>query len=157
MFGRLSDIGRKIYHILESAIRSGVERTRIFEVARMAEPLYKAEDFINDFKTLSQAVARWAEAEYWEMDIPLPADAFEPVRVHVPEPYLVTVKGRLINVKTGEETAVHYTLSFDHIPSRKEIMKKAFEAFNERLRTGETDWQFKYEGIDRLMFGLFRA
>ena len=154
MFKRLSDIGRRIYHFIESAIKGGIDRGSVFEAIKSVFRGYREEDFVKDFRALSKTVANWIEVEGFPEDYPLNPDLFEPTRLPTDRPYLVTVRGRLINERTGETGIVRYTLGFDHVPSRREIMESALEAFNQRSRTGETNWRFDYDGIERLMRGF---
>lgn len=154
MFKRLSDIGRRIYHFIESAIKGGVDRGSIFEAIKSIFTSYKEEEYIKDFKTLSQGVIKWREAEFYPEDRPFPIEYFEPTKLPTPRAYMVTVRGHLINEQTGEETVVHYTLGFDRVPSRREVLETALEAFNQRLRTGETNWRFEFDRIEKLYRGF---
>lgn len=154
MLRTLTEIGRRAWQIIESGIRSGIDKDRIFQAVRSIFTSYKEEEYIKDFKTLSQAVIKWREAEFYPEDRPLPTEYFEPTKLPTPRAYMVTVRGRLINEQTGEETVVRYTLGFDRVPSRREVLETALEAFNQRLRTGETNWRFEFDRIEKLYRGF---
>ena len=153
MFERLTRIGRQIYQFIESAIRSGLDRLRTSRTLSRMFPEYSEEDVFSDWRELSKAIAKWTEVMGFPEERVIPVDYFERTTLPTPKTFMITVRGKIINQETGEESVVYYTLGFDRPPSKKEIFEKAMEAFNQRSRTGETNWRFKYDRIERMFTG----